>query len=262
MPGPGPDHQTREVGHLPAWLVERLAFEPEAAPAQGGHVQSCERCRAAVEELRRERDAFLAARPARTFLAGVAARPPPRAPHGLSGRSTSWRWLFAGGLAAAAAAVVAGLWPPGGMEVRFKGEPVAFTVFLSRGGEPARPLDPGVALRPGDVLRFGVVSPRAGHVQVASIDEAGRVSRYYPATGGGSAPVEGREYLQLLPGSVALDETVGREWIALVVSGAPLETGRVEEALRQAWRDRAGDRLGPVALEAQVRVVSVTKVRP
>lgn len=261
MPGPGPEYQPRESGHLPAWLVERLAFEPEAAAAEGGHVQGCERCRAAVDDLRRERDAFLAARPARPFLAGVAARSP-LASGRSSARFTPWRWLVAGGLAAAGAAVAAGLWLDGERGVSFKGEPVAFTVFLSRGGEPARPLEPGMPLRPGDVLRFGMVSPRAGHVQVASIDEAGRFSRYYPPSGSGSVPVEGREYLQLLPGSVALDETVGREWIALVVSPSPLETGRVEEALRKAWRGRAGDRLGPVALEAQVRVVAVAKVRP
>ena len=64
MPGPGPDHQTREGGHLPAWLVERLAFEPEAAPAQGAHVEGCERCRAAVEGLRRARQD----RPSAIFL--------------------------------------------------------------------------------------------------------------------------------------------------------------------------------------------------
>ncbi len=265
MSGPGPDRAARRDGHLPAWLVERLAFEPEAAPAGDGHHQhhqTCERCRAAVEELRREREAFLAARPARPFLAAVKDRAASPAPGTPPRWWTPRRWLLAGGLAAATAAVLVGLWPAGDGGIRFKGQPVAFTVFASRGGEPARPLEPGDALRPGDVLRFGVTSPGPGHVVVASVDEAGRVSRYYPMAGNGSAAIEGREYLQLLPGSVVLDETVGREWIALVVSAAPLEQRRVEEALRKAWRERAGDRLGPVALEAQVRVVAVAKVRP
>src|SRR5512143_811398 len=105
MSGPDPDRAARRDGHLPAWLVERLAFEPEAAPSADGHHRSCPSCRDAIEQLRREREAFLSARPARPFVAAVAARTPPRASGDLSGRSP-WRWLLAGGLAAAGAAAV------------------------------------------------------------------------------------------------------------------------------------------------------------
>ncbi|HEU4382145.1 MAG TPA: hypothetical protein VFR85_01480 [Anaeromyxobacteraceae bacterium] len=264
MPVPDRDREARREGHLPAWLLERMAFEPEATPAGDGHHQhhqACESCRATVEALRRERDAFLASRPARPFLAGLAAAETPSVPERPASRS-AWRWLFTGGLAAAGAAAVAiALWPAPGNEIRFKGE-ATFTLFVSRGGEAARPLETGETLRPGDLLRFGVVSPTPAHALVASIDEGGRVSRYHPPTGSGGAPVEGRAQLQVLPGSVELDETVGREWIVLVLSPGPLDGRRVEEALRKAWRERTGDRLGPVALEAQVRVVAVTKVRP
>jgi len=165
---------------------------------------------------------------------------------------------------ATAAAVVAVLGVRLGArdEVRFKGDPgAALVLFVGRDGAAARPLEPAEALRPGDVLRFGVVSSRAAHVFVASVDEEGRFSRYYPAAGGLSAPLEGRDSLQVLPGSVVLDDTTGREWIVLVVAAAPIAEGRVEEALRRAHRDRSGGELGRVDLEGTAVVVPVRKER-
>ncbi len=120
-------------------------------------------------------------------------------------------------------------------------------------------MEPGMALRPGDVLRFGVVAPGARHALVASVDDAGRFSRYSPADAPAGAPLDGSGELQLLPGSVELDETTGREWIVLLVSQQPLPEEQVRAAILLAWRGREGDRLGPLGLAAEAVVVPVTK---
>jgi hypothetical protein len=140
---------------------------------------------------------------------------------------------------------------------------VALRIFVAHhDGQVARPIEPGTVLRPGDLLRFGVVAPGARYAFVASVDEAGRFSRYYPAGATASAPLDGGGALQLLPGSVELDETTGREWIVLLASPKPLQEEEVREALLLAWRARQGDRLGPLGLGAEVVVVPVTKVAP
>ncbi|MBL0278640.1 MAG: hypothetical protein IPQ24_21665 [Anaeromyxobacter sp.] len=68
--------------------------------------------------------------------------------------------------------------------------------------------------------------------------------------------------LQLLPGSIVLDETTGREWIVLLLAERRLDEPAVREALLSAWRARAGDRLGPIGLDAEVDVVPITKAAP
>lgn len=264
MPGPHPETAARQGQHPPAWRLEQLAFEPDAAPPEAAvHRATCPACGAAVAGLRSERDAFLAARPTRPFVAAVVERAT-RPAAADAGRWWPGRWLLVAGAAAAAALLTVGRAPaPEEGAVRFKGDGgPSLTLFVSRGGGPARPLEAGAALHPGDVVRFGVVTPRPGHVLVASIDERGRYARYHPAAEGADAPVDGREALQVLPGSVELDGSLGREWIVLVVSPRPLDERRVEEALGRAFRERAGDRLGPVALDAEVRVVAVAKVPP
>ncbi len=263
-PSPSPDAGARSREHLPAWMIERFAFEPNAVPADSvRHLGGCARCRASADRLRVERTAFLEARPAATFVAAVALRAEAHDARRWRGWSPR-RWLLATGfLAASAATLLVGLRIGSREEVRFKGDVGAtFVLFVGRGGGAARPVDSSESLRPGDVLRFGVVSLRSGHAFVASIDEAERFSRYYPAVGERGVPLDGREDLQILPGSVVLDESAGREWIVLVISSTPLDEGRIEEALRRAYRERRGDRLGRVALDADVVTVPVRKVRP
>jgi hypothetical protein len=251
-------------------VIEQLAFEPEAADAGARkHVEGCAACRSAVAKLEVERRSFLAERPAPPFVAGVVRRSEEEAlrarPRWLDALRNP-RWLLVPAAAAAAAALLLVLAvprrPPVDDRVHFKGQGAALRLFYARGTAEARPLDPGATLRPGDLLRFGVVSARGGHAFVASVDEAGRFSRYYPPDAAGGGPLRGGAELQLLPGSVELDETTGREWIVLLLSDRRLEEARVREALLSAWRGRQGDRLGALGIAAEADVVPVSKSRP
>jgi hypothetical protein len=253
-------------GHPREFLLEQLAFEPEAVdPGVRAHVEGCDACRSAVRELDGGRQAFVAARPARPFVAGVVQRAEAEA----RGARPRWlvallepRWLLVPAVAAAALVVFVAI-PSRTSQVdervHFKGGGATLRLFYARGTAEARPLDPGVRLRPGDLLRFGVISAGGRFATVASVDEAGRFSRYYPAGGAGAGPLQAAADLQLLPGSIELDETTGREWIVLLLADRPLDEARVREALLSAWRTRQGDRLGALGLEAEADVVPVTK---
>jgi hypothetical protein len=260
-----PDVAPAPAGHPPAWLLERAAFEPEAADAEARrHVASCASCGSAVTGLREMRRRFLDEHPPRPFVAAVqerSSRDAGFAARWRPPRRWSPRWLLVPAAAAVAVLLVLAVPPRSSREdgIRPKGEGAALRIFVARDGPVARPLEPGMALRPGDLLRFGVVAPGARYAFVASVDESGRFSRYYPA-GEAAAPLDGSGALQLLPGSVELDETTGREWIVLVVSAAPMEENAVHEGLLAAWRARQGDRLGPLGLGAEAVVVPVTKV--
>lgn len=260
MPTSRPEGSPRRERHPPAWLVERLAFDPDRADsAARAHADACPGCRRAVEQLLRERSAFLAGHPVRPFVAAVASRAACRPAH-RGGRWGGWGLAVAAAAAAALAVHVREPEPRG--EVAFKGGGGAvLRVFVSRDGDAARPLRAGDPLRPRDVVRFGVVAPAGGHVLVASVDEEGRVDRYFPQGELAFELARGAD-LRILPGSVVLDDVQGREWVVLLVARRPLERRAVEDALRRAWRSRRGEELGPVALDAAVCVVQVTKVAP
>jgi hypothetical protein len=254
-------------GHPREFLLEQLAFEPEAAdPGVRAHVEGCDACRAVVAGLDGGRQAFVAARPARPFMAGVVERAEDEARSARPGWLVALlnpRWLLVPAAAGAAALIlvlaVTNRAPVGDERIHFKGGGATLRLFYARGTAVARPLDPGVSLRPGDLLRFGVISAKGRFAAVASVDEAGRFSRYYPAGGVGAGPLQSGGDLQLLPGSIELDETTGREWIVLLLSERPLDEARVREALLTAWRARQGDRLGSLGLEAEADVVPVDK---
>ncbi len=261
---------TPQGAHPREFELEQLAFEPEQAGAGvRSHVEGCAHCQATVAELTGDRQAFVAARPARPFVAAVVQRAEreaeasPARPRWLQALLQP-RWLLVPAAAAALVLVVALPRRPTPEEdrVRFKGGGAALRLFLARGTAEARPLDPGVTLRPGDLLRFGVLAGQGRHALVASVDEAGRYSRYSPAGPAGAEPLPRGGDLQLLPGSIELDETLGKEWIVLLLSVRPLDEAAVREALLSAWRARQGDRLGPLGLEAEVDVVAITKARP
>jgi hypothetical protein len=247
--------------HPPRRLLELVAFEPTAAIGEVlAHAEGCQHCRDVVATLQEERRRFLAERPARPFVARVVerveAQARPRLPW-----LTRARLVLATGLAAAAAAVL--LVPGGPGPVLFKGGGGAsLSLYASRGGGPARPHDPRQPLHPGDLLRFGVSGPRGGYVAIFGVDADGRTTRYFPGVAGADDRLSGREAVQLLSGSTALDGSLGREWIVLLVARERLAADQVAASLRQAWLARRGQALSPAGLDAAVQVLAIEKVQP
>ncbi len=169
--------------------LERLSADdlPEAArPTLEAHVAACARCRGLLEEvagLRRER---LALHPPEAFVARLEARRPRRA--------LPLRAFFGAGAAAALAAAVILLLPQRQTDddLRLKGG--GAVVHLRRAGV-ARigALTAGGRVRAGDELRIVLTAPRAGQVQAAFVDAAGRVDALFPP--GGATLAQGEHAL-------------------------------------------------------------------
>ena len=116
--------------------------------------------------------------------------------------------------------------------VGIKGGP-GLEVVAERGGKQF-PLKPGTALQPKDKVRFLVNAAGSKYVMIASKDGAGTFTVYYPYNGPQSAAVGGRE----LPGSVELDEVVGKEWLVAVFSDAPVKAEAVKSLMEAGAREK------------------------
>jgi hypothetical protein len=181
------------------------------------HVDGCAPCRARLAELEAARAKFRAAPP-------PLKRPAP---------ARRWRWAAAGGVLAAAAAVLlyVGLEQPPGE--RSKGRS-RFGLVVEHDGKQRRGR-PGERVAPGDTLQFVYTSDARFYGAVLSVDGARHVSRYFP---------DGGEAAELLPGaqatvprSTVLDETLGRETLFALdcdreVALAPLEAALAADASR------------------------------
>lgn len=256
---------TRRDGCPPAVALEEYAFgDAELGVNEvADHLTGCRACSAEVENLRRERDAFHAARPSATFMASLEPTLP-----AVTRLPTGRRRRFAGALGlsftAAAAAVVLLLsseaFQSSGSEpgVRYKGAP-ALSIYVSRDGEPASPLAADQTLRPGDVLRFGVHRERAGYLWIVNVDDRGRVTRYVPHQG--SAPLQVSTAAGPLPGSIRLDDFLGQELIVSVWSESPLPYERVRQAISNAYEACGGDlsKFARPEVEAEFSFRVVTK---
>jgi hypothetical protein len=226
-------------------LDQLLAGELPAREAEGlrAHLAECLSCRGRREALDAAHGALMARLPAFTALeqaAGVSggARldPAPAAPRRRAVHSV---WLAAGSLAAALALwVVARERLPSdsaeraGVNVRSPirtkgGSGVQLDWVIRRGAEL---FAPGMAnaWQPGDRLRFGVRTNRAGYAAVLSLD-AGRQASVYQDW----VPVTAGER-QLLPGAVELDGVLGDEHLYGLVCERSVPLATLEGAIRRA----------------------------
>ena len=235
--------------HPPAWILEGLAFEAQVTSdrpnaADKRHAETCELCRSAIRRLRIERAKFVAEHDEASFFTRVKKRNAATKQGGLLERlrtalQENRLWLPASSLAAAVAAWLVFVMPstsptedPVRPEIRMRGDtrPILH-LFVSRGGTMAEPLKSGCALHAGDLVRFGVTLWEPGYVYIANLDELGRFSLYFPLPGGDEeSKVSAQGRLQLLPGSIELDDFVGREAIYLIVSNEPITMDALERA--------------------------------
>lgn len=258
----------RDPQHPSARALEEWAFQPEDAStsesATARHLAACPDCRKAVETLRVEREAFLALRPAPAFVERVLASAPPSPWERLRELLSLPRLLGAG--AALSMAVLALVLAPrllggdGGDEVRLRGAQAPVLKLLAgRVGGTVSPLPAGATLTAGDVLRFEVVLARPAHVQVVNLDDRGVFTRYYPVEGASGLLPAGRH---LLPGSIVLDDFVGRERISVVAAPQPIDEGRVREALLAAFAASGLEAMADPAGDWQWASVLLTKRAP
>ncbi len=221
-------------GHLSAETIDlmMLASLPSTEVDHAkAHLGSCERCRVRWQELEDDKRRF-----EQFVLPRTLEKVQQRARPGSLWDRLRERWSFAvpalGLVTAALIAVV--LLPKTSPEapppyVGIKGGPT-LKVVGSRGDTQFQ-VGPGDRLQPGDRIRFVVSPAEARYVLIASVDQGGVVSVFYPYDGAKSAALEGAAS-QELPGSIELDATLGKEQLFAVFSAEPLDAARVREALK------------------------------
>ncbi len=152
------------------------------------------------------------------------------------------RAAFSIGIAAAAAAAAVllvlsiGTKRPGGptedADVAFKG---AFSMEVTgRRGADQFAVGQGARLLEGDAIRFTVTVDKPGYVAVFSREADGEVSSFYPDTSPTADPAPlfldaaGRH---TLPGSIVLDDALGKERFIAVFSAQPFDRAKAAAAV-------------------------------
>ena len=160
------------------------------------------------------------------------------------------------------------LWPRGDHPLpelpergtRIKGRP--FLGFHIRDQGISRSGRSGQTLRPGDNIRFTYHTLTTGHVAVFGVDQAGLVSVYVPFRGERSVAIPaGKE--QGLPGSIILDDTLGREWFIGVFCPHDFALARLKTTLASPVYRAASPTIPRSALPSQrchVSTIWINKV--
>ncbi|MBW1873222.1 MAG: hypothetical protein JRJ19_14225 [Deltaproteobacteria bacterium] len=182
----------------------------------------------------------------RTFLATVQKRADQSQ---VSKAQTSWwqallrpaRLAPAAGVIVLLLILVATFWTTDGGDVRMKGKTIELSYFVMEAEGP-KVASADRILHPGDRIQFRLTALAGGFVHIVGIDHNGVVSVYFPLPakepeafpGGAGRPV---------PGSVILDETLGKERIFVLICSQPI----VAEQLIKTVKDVPGGTLKLVA---------------
>ncbi|MBN1307127.1 MAG: hypothetical protein JXA18_04365 [Chitinispirillaceae bacterium] len=213
------------------------------------HVTRCASCSGVIKEAEEERAAFLEAFP---VIDAVPAR------NRRLLRFTPVRTLLAVA-AGLVLAVGAGslLVDRSGDGYRTKGG-VALNLFVQDGsGEPVVRGEP--VFSPGERIQFTYSCGGERYFILASVDDMGRISVYYPAEGDRSMPLEPGRDLPL-PNSILLDEYIGNELYIAVFSARPLRVARVVDKIERAFRERTDLRATVLKIDdAKIRSILLKK---
>jgi hypothetical protein len=230
-------------------------------PAVEAHLASCADCAAASGRLSAARAEFAGNAAIATLAADALTRSEKK-------EDADWRILWKRfflplGVVGALALVSIFVGRPG---TRTKGEFSLSPYVLHPESTSDGSLHLGEPLHPGDRLQFRYNGARAGHLTIVAVDEAGKVSLYYPP-GPTAAPVAaGREVP--LSTSVELDATLGREVIIGVRCDVPVPVASVVDAARRSVegaraKGSAATDLGPLGLPcAETRHQIAKQPRP
>ena len=207
------------------------------------HLRSCSECSGVVAEIKKEQSGFLEAYPQ---VPEVKATP------GTILRFRTLTTLVAVAAVLVVAFGIAALLPRQQETTwRTKGG-TALSLFVSDStGQPSVREDS--VFYPGERIQFSYSCGKERYLILASIDETGRVSVYYPNSGDQSMLLEPGNDMPL-PHSIRLDDYIGVERYVAVFSGRPLDVAPVVEAI-------AGIKNNGEALPAASLVVPGATVR-
>jgi hypothetical protein len=226
-----PDGCPRRIDWIRVLTGEASA---QTATRMHRHAQSCERCRALLDSLEIQQDAFLQRHPPERLGPELSAKARERI------RTRRRITLFAPAAAAIAVLVVVlsilpgqGAKQPG---IRTKGA-VSLEFFVQKGDE-VMPGESGGIYRKDDRIQFVYSSGANRFLFLVSLDERGRVSNFnHQASSSSVAILPGNQ--RVLEGSIILDDTRGLERVFAIFSNHPLQLQEIEQAARQAFQKQA-----------------------
>jgi hypothetical protein len=213
------------------------------------HLAKCARCRQRLVDLKHEREALFQKVP-RLDLKEVRH-------HSL------WRPALVA--ASACLLLVLGLWLLIHKEeqpqiVAFKGETPSLAFRVERQGNVFEGR-PNMCLRPGDRIRFAYSIGEDAYLIIANVDNDGRVTAYYPAGTGSSLFIRKAEQV-FLPGSIRLDEYIGKERIFAVFTRKPIRFQAVESAVQKAWRQSKDiEKMETLPIDGYQVTILITKMK-
>ncbi len=224
------------------------------------HLESCVECKEALAQLRhniddyRTRDDEHRAALRARLVSEAAART------GANERTTGWwRWVA---VAAAIAVAVVASWPdptpPETPATVYKGT-LGVDVVALHDGEQQRVTD-GARLFEGDALRFVLTTGEPGFATVLSVDGSETVTGFYPEDGVAD-PMRLEAGRHELPGSVVLDDVLGKEHLVVAWSRARFDREPLHGTIRRMILREGPAALTPAALSVDaVEVLTIEKV--
>jgi anti-sigma factor RsiW len=190
------------------------------------HIQSCAQCSAYCAQVQRERAEFAHALPygERGREQGKSVRFPLRKAYALAATlvlfiaaGMAWRMYGAS---------------RSGAGVRIKGN-TALSIYVQTQKGAAEKRD-GDVYYPGERIQFVYSAGAQAYFALASIDEMGRLSVYYPRERDSAITLEAGRNMPL-PSSIVLDDYLGKELYAAFFSSMPFSIDAVRATMRDAY---------------------------
>jgi hypothetical protein len=240
----------------PEWLVERLHagdLPPDQAAQVRARLEAEEGGLARLEALAKDDAALRAVHPPGPVLAEIRRRAGAPAPRREASRRIFLLLPALAGVAAAALLVVKlGVVQPGQggrhETEQLKGNGPRLVAARERPGLEAEPLPSGTRARAGDVLQLSYLSAGRPYGVVLSIDGRGTVTRHWPESGDGAAPLEARGAVPLAHAYI-LDDAPTFERFFLVTGNTAFAVQVPLEAARHLAASGAA-RTAPLGLPA------------
>jgi hypothetical protein len=228
-------------GHLSSETIDLLLMSALTGDRQTeakSHLDGCPLCQKRWSELNEDKqrfEQFVFPRTLQKLEERLAA------PSLMERLRAGWKMLVPAMGAVIAASLAAAVYVGGkdrtqtedDVYIGMKGGPT-LEVIASRPEGGQFPVKAGAVLKPKDKIAFIVTSP-AKYLLIASRDGAGAFTVYHPFGAQQSGQIEPGK--SQLPGSIELDEVVGKERLIAVFSDEPVKADAVKAALEASPND-------------------------